>query len=143
MIAALYITFRSRRYIHALNITSLTSKCSRYVAFWEDRQPPIATGENYFKGNAFLPLEIIDVDDSSDKFALRFEEKKRKCKHCDRLLTEAAFPSPEAAPVECPYGCWVCVAVAENSSYWKQRSAASAKRKARQALKPSKSVVRA
>lgn len=143
MIAALYITFRTRNYIHAFNITSLTTKCSRYVTFWEDRQPRIATGENYFKGNAFLPLEIIHVGDSSHKSALVFEEKKRKCEHCDRLLTEQAFPSPEAAPADCPYGCWVCVAVAENSSYWKQRSVASARRKARQAAKPPKLVVRA
>lgn len=132
MIAALYQAFLSRRYIAPSNVTSLTAKSSRYISFWADRQPTTATRKNYFVGNAFLPLEL--VDDISDYAAANPGGQKRKCGRCKRWLTIASFSSPQTgrggAPRNSPPTCWVCFAVAENMRHWQLRDRAITRRKA-------------
>lgn len=155
MIASLYLFFHFCNYIpsHTIDTYALMSKCSRYIAFWEDRQPSAATRENRFYGNGFLPLEIIDI--SPDNPTVISNVEKHKCEKCDRLLTKAAFPrtglaSGQGEPLDTQYCCWVCVAVAENASFNQRCAAAAAMRRARkaapkppkQARKPRKSAHR-
>ncbi|KAI0759903.1 ribonuclease H-like domain-containing protein [Irpex lacteus] len=132
MIAALYQAFLSRRYIAPSNVISLTAKSSRYISFWADRQPTTATRKNYFVGNAFLPLEL--VDDISDYAAANPGGQKRKCGRCKRWLTIVSFSSPQTgrggAPRNSPPTCWVCLAVAENMRHWQLRDRAITRRKA-------------
>lgn len=145
MIAALYEIFLSRSYIASHNLPSLLTKSSRYIKFWADRQPKTATRNDFFIGNAFLPLEV--VDDISDTAALVPDEQKRQCRRCNRLLTHASFPPvrgqqvPASASVTLlsgPYRCWVCIAVEENYNHWSSRSKAAAKRSARAATRATK-----
>ena len=146
MIASLYLFFHSCNYIpsHTIDTHALMSKCSRYIAFWENCQPSAATRENPFYGNGFLPLGIIDI--SPDSPAVVSNEEKHKCKKCDRLLTKAAFPrrglaSGPGEPSYTQYCCWVCVAVAENASFHQECATEAAERRARKAArKPSKQV---
>ncbi|KAI0092673.1 hypothetical protein BDY19DRAFT_990374 [Irpex rosettiformis] len=108
MIAALFLNFISNMYIPLLAGFSFKEKSARYVAFWADRQP-LTTETNHYARNAFLPLEA--VDDSSG-------EQKHKCEKCKRFLTKASFPLLEFALPDTQFSCAVCIAVAENSSYW-------------------------
>ncbi|KAI0759905.1 ribonuclease H-like domain-containing protein [Irpex lacteus] len=139
MIAALYEIFLSRNYITSRNLPSLSAKSSRYIKFWANRQPKTATRNDFFIGNAFLPLEV--VDDISDTAASIPGEQKRQCRRCSRLLTHASFP-PVSGQLQLSGPstgrCWVCIAVEENYSHWSSRSKAAAKRSARAATRATK-----
>ncbi|KAI0092671.1 ribonuclease H-like domain-containing protein [Irpex rosettiformis] len=138
MIAALYETFLSRWYITPRNTISLVVKSSRYVAFWEERPPTPAHRANFYIGNAFLPLEIID--DIPNTAPSNCNGLGRKCGRCKRMFTAASVlytPPKPGRPRHPPYTCLVCVAVAENFGYWAFRDRAIAKRKADAAAKAS------
>ncbi|KAI0092672.1 ribonuclease H-like domain-containing protein [Irpex rosettiformis] len=127
MIAALFLNFISQRYYAALSAVSLKAKSSRYIAFWANRQPSAATRRDYYSGNGFLPLEIID--DCSDDLVLVPDGKKYQCKKCKRFLRKTSFRHAEEASLGARRSCLVCVAVAENSDHWDMRTAAMERRR--------------
>lgn len=134
MIAALYRVLCSRSYITPRNILSLTTKSARYIAFWTDRQPTVALRGNYFIGNAFLPLEL--VDHISDTVASTPDHLKRKCSKCMRMFTMDSISYPPARPGRRSQPtCQVCLAVAENTRHWVLRDRAIERRKAQAAAK--------
>ncbi len=135
MIAALYLKFHALGYISPPKILSITSKSARYISFWTDRQPTTAKRGNYFFGNAFLPLELIDDIPGS----LTSTQGKRKCGKCKRLLTDASFSNAQLKSGRKPANnqphCLVCAAVVENTRHWMLRDRAMARRKAEAAVK--------
>ncbi|KAI0759904.1 ribonuclease H-like domain-containing protein [Irpex lacteus] len=133
MIAALYLKFHALGYISPPKILSITSKSARYIGFWTDRQPTTAMRGNYFFGNAFLPLELIDD--------IPLTQGKHKCGKCQRSLTDASFSSGQLKsgrkPTNNQLKCLVCAAVVENTRHWALRDRAMARRKAEAAAKAS------